>query len=298
MQPRAKWWLTLGLGLAHLGIASPSPGQIEAKASATVKVGSDKHPCGGKEQRECIPADIAVYAPLELRAGRWDLNGVDRDYDPTEFTVGVSPDITIQAGGATSRSRITASLGGGNSGFAGELGGIWMFGGRLSMGRGEVGGGFARMGVDASLGGNADFYHSHLELPRFELGYQLIESENLFLELAGRGGLLLTGRHRVFDRTRDIGFSLDGGGFLTLQMEFIRVQIDAVRIYESKHAPKTPIDRGQADVCALLGGLAICLTASTDRAEILSEGETLATRGAFLGAKIAATDARILSDAF
>jgi hypothetical protein len=261
--------------------------EVEAK----VKVGKTPNACD--DEGDCVAVDVARYAPFDLRVGRWNLEGTSRTFSPTQFTVGVNPDMTIHARGATSRSRIQANAGGGNSGFEGNLGGIWTFGGRLSFGQGEHGGLFGRGGIDAYLGGNSDFYHSHLELPRFELGYQLLKTGSLFIEAAGRGGLVLTGRHRVFDRTRDIGVSMSAGGYLTVQLDYFRVQLDAARIFEGAHAPKTPIDRGQADVCGLLGHLAVCISASSDRGEISSDGEDVATHADFIGLRIAGTDASI-----
>ena len=249
--------------------------------------------CKDDPNRKCIPADVVTYAPFDLRVGRWDLEGTTRNFEPTQFTVGINPDVTVHAMGATTRSTITASLGGGNSGFEWTLGGIWRFGGRVSLDQGKSGGPFARIGVDAYMGGNSDYYHSHLELPRFELGYQLIKTNALFLEAAARGGLMLTGRRRIFDRTRDIGFSLDAGGMLTLQMPFLRLHVDVVRIYEDDHAPETPIDRAELGVCGLFAPLALCLTASADRGEIFSNGQPVDTRGDFVGGKLTVTDADI-----
>lgn len=281
-------------GISLLVTATTASAQVAAEAGASAKVAVGEQPdCKKDPKRNCIPADVVTYAPFSLRVGRWDLNGVSRDYEPTQFTVGINPDVTAQAMGATTRTIIKAQLGGGNSGFEWDLGGIWMFGGRLSVGQGRHGGPFARLGLDANLGGNSDYYHSHLELPRFELGYQFIKTDSLFVEAAGRGGLTLVGRRRIFDDTRDIGFSLDAGGFLTLQMQSLRANVDLLRIYEDEHAPKTPIDRGQLDLCGLLGGLALCFTASVDRSDMTLNGQTTDTRADFIGGKLEFTDARI-----
>jgi hypothetical protein len=286
--------LTVGLFVSLCTASAASAAEVAAEAMAGAKLAIAKKPsCKEDSERDCIPADVVTYAPFDLRIGRWDLDGTTREFEPTQFTVGINPDMTIHALGATTRSTITASLGGGDSGFEWTLGGIWRFGGRLSLGQGKHGGPFARIGVDAYMGGNSDYYRSHLELPRFELGYQLIKTNSLFLEAAGRGGLMLTGRRRIFDRTRDIGFSLDAGGMLTLQMPFLRLHVDVVRIYEDDHAPESPIDRGQLDVCGILSQLALCLTASADRGEIFANGQDVDTRGDFIGGKLAFTNAEI-----
>jgi len=286
--------LILGLVVGSCFSGYAGAAEIGARATAGAQLAMGNKPrCKENSDRKCIPADVVTYAPLNLRIGRWDMDGTTREFEPTQFTIGINPDMTVYAMGATTRSTITASLGGGDSGFEWTLGGIWRVGGRLSLGRDKSGGPFARIGVDAFMGGNSDYYHSHLEAPRFELGYQLIKTDALFLEVLGRGGLMLTGRRRLFERTRDIGFNLDAGGLLTLQMPYFRVHVDVVRIYEDDHAPKSPIDRGQLDVCGMLSSLALCLTASADRGEIFSAGRAVDTRGDFIGGMLAVTDASI-----
>ena len=282
-------WLLLVAGAASAQV------EVGAEAGAKVAVGErgKRHePCGKRGGKRCFPGSMAVYAPFDFRVGRWDLRGTTRSYQPTQFTVGMNPDVTIFSHGYTNRSRVVANLGGGNSGTEWNLGGIWTFGGRLSLGQAQQGGLFGRVGLDGYLGGNSDFYHSHLELPRFELGYQLFSNSSLFVEAAGRGGLMLAGRHRVFDRTRDIGFSASIGGYLTLQMQYLRVQVDALRVLEGAHEPKTPIDRAEADLCGLLGSLALCATASSERAEV-SNGQGIKTHADFIGLKLAGVNASL-----
>lgn len=278
--------------------ATPARAQVAIDAGAKVAVGAAAGSCKADPNKKCVPADVAVYAPFDLRLGRWKLDGVQRDYDPLQFTLGINPDVTVHAYGLTTRTILTANIGGGNSGLEWNVGGIWMFGGRLSIGQAQDGGMFARIGLDTHLGGNSDYYQSHLSLPRFELGYQLIKTNQIFLEAAGRTGLTLAGRHEVLDRTRDLGFSLEAGGTVTLQMNFLRLHVDAVRIYEEEHSPKTPVDRGQLDLCGLLSRLALCLTASANRAEVSSYGEAVETKADFIGAKLSATDAQITHDEF
>lgn len=286
------------VGAAVAWVAPPANAQVAVDAGAKVAVGDASGSCKTNPNKKCVPADVAVYAPFDLRIGRWTLEGVQRDYDPLQFTVGINPDVTVHAYGVTTRTILTANLGGGNSGFEWNLGGVWMFGGRLSIGQAQDGGMFARIGLDTHLGGNSDYYQSHLSLPRFDLGYQLIKADHIFLEAAGRTGLTLAGRHEVLDRTRDLGFSLEAGGTLTLQMKFLRLYVDAVRIYEKEHAPETPVDRGQLDLCGLLSRFSLCLTASAYRAEVRSYGETYDTKADFIGAKLQATDAQIVHDEF
>lgn len=294
----AKYVPSVMLCAAVAWVASPANAQVAVDAGAKVAVGDTSGSCKTDPTRKCVPADVAVYAPFDLRLGRWTLEGVQRDYDPLQFTVGINPDVTVHAHGLTTRTILTANIGGGNSGLEWNLGGIWMFGGRLSIGQGQEGGMFARIGLDAHMGGNSDYYQSHLSLPRVELGYQLIKTNHMFLEAAGRTGLTLAGRHEVLDRTRDLGFSLEAGGTATLQMKFLRLYVDAVRIYEKEHRPETPVDRGQLDLCGLLSRLALCFTASANRGEVWSYGEAVETKADFIGAKLQATDAQIIHDEF
>lgn len=283
----ASWWA-----------AAPARAQVAVDAGAKVAIGDASGSCKTDPRKKCVPADVAVYAPFDLRLGRWTLEGVQRDFDPLQFTVGFNPDVTVYAYGVTTRTILTANIGGGNSGLEWNLGGIWMFGGRLSLGQAQEGGVFGRVGLDTHLGGNSDYYQSHLTLPRFELGYQLIKAHSIFLEAAGRTGLTLAGRHEVLDRTRDLGFSLEAGGTVTLQLNFLRLYVDAVRVYEKGHQPETPVDRGQLDLCGLLSRVSLCLTAAAYRGEVSSYGDAYETRADFLGGKLQFTDARIVHDEF
>ncbi len=234
---------------------------------------------------------VAMFTPFALGAGTWGIEGTTRDYDPTSFTVGIAPDLTVYFGHGTFRHRLSAHLGGGESGFEWDLGGVWMFGGRLMSGSSSP---FARVGFDTWFGGNTDFYHSHFEAPRFEAGYQLLLVDDVFLELAGRGGLMLAGRHRVFDRTRDIGTSLDAGGYLTLQLSFLRLHAEAVRIFETRNAPETPLDRGQAELCAILAQhLEVCAKGSLDRGDVSSAAGGVETSASYLGLSLGLGAARI-----
>ena len=282
---------------ALLSMATTASAQVAAEAAAGAKVAVGGS-CGTDPNKKCVPADVVVYAPFDIRVGRWDLEGPNREYDPLQATLGINPDITVHAMGLTSRTIIIANLGGGNSGFEWNIGGIWMFGGRLSFGQGKEGGLFARIGLDTHLGGNSDYYMSHLSLPRFELGYQLIKTDKMFLELAGRTGLTLTGRHEVLDRTRDLGFSYEGGGTATLQMKFLRLYVDAVRIFEEKNRPETPVDRAQADLCGILKRFSLCFTASANRGDVWTNGRAEETHADFIGGKLQATEAQIMRDEF
>src|SRR6186997_2376664 len=121
---------------ALLSTATTASAQVtaEAEAAAKVAVGGS---CTTDPNKKCIPADVVVYAPFDIRVGRWDLEGPNRKYEPLQFTLGINPDVTVHAMGLTSRTIIVANLGGGNSGFEWNIGGIWMFGGRLSFGQGK-----------------------------------------------------------------------------------------------------------------------------------------------------------------
>jgi hypothetical protein len=284
----ATFLVVAGAARAESGVG------VEGSVKGQVKVATHHEPPGCDGARECERA-AAVFTPFVLRVGTWGLRGTTRDYDPTTVTVGIEPDLTMRIGHATVRNRVNAHIGGGESGFEWDVGGVWMLGGRLSSASGAP---FARVGIDTGFAGNSDFYHSHFEAPRFELGYQLLRIDDVFLEVAARGGLMLAGRHRVFDRTRDIGTSLDAGGLLTLQLSFMRLQAEALRIFEARNEPKTPLDRGQAQLCAILGRhLEFCANGSVDRAEVSTAAGGEETRASYLGLSLGVGEAGIFEHA-
>jgi hypothetical protein len=281
-------------GCAGALIAELAAAEALVELEARVDVGKAEAACEDPALA-CVAVDQVIFAPFGLSLGRWDLQGATRDYDPTQLTVELNPDTVWHSRGLTTRSRISAGLGGGSSGFAWSAGGVWMFGGRLNLGRLEQSGPFARVGLGAESSGNSDLNFSHLELPRFELGYQLIQDDALFFELAGQSGLMLAGRHHVIDRTRDIGVSFNAGFMATLQTGFLRVHADVSRTYENERTPETAIDRGKADVCGLLGRVAVCLSGSLQRAEVWSNDQAVATGAGFIGGKLAIVAHQITS---
>lgn len=283
---------TLGTSLVLLVLPARAETGVKVRGSVEggVEVAARKEPPGCSAERPC-ERGAAVFAPFALRAGTWALKGTTRDFDPTTVTVGIAPDLTVRFGHATVRNQLSAHIGGGESGLEWDVGGAWMFGVRLGLGNGAP---FARAGIDTWFGGNSDFYHSHFEAPRFELGYQLLRVDDVFLEIGARGGLMLAGRHRVFDRTRDIGTSLDAGGFTTLQLSFLRLHAEGVRIFETRNEPKTPIDRGRAELCAILGQyVELCAMGSIDRGEVSSPGGGLETSASYLGLALGVGEARM-----
>ena len=90
--------------------ATPAHAQVQMDAGAKVAVGDTSGSCKTDPTKKCIPADVVVYAPFDLRLGRWTLEGVQRDYDPLQFTVGINPDVTVHAYGLTTRTIITAMV--------------------------------------------------------------------------------------------------------------------------------------------------------------------------------------------
>jgi hypothetical protein len=286
--------IPLQVSLAAVSLLWVSRARAEVSARAEGTLGGALEVATGEADCDAdvgCKSGVAMFTPFALGAGTWGLEGTTREYDPTSFTVGIAPDLAVYFNHGTFRHRLNAHLGGGESGFKWDLGGVWMFGGRLMRGGGSP---FARVGFDTWFGGNADFYHSHFEAPRFEVGYQFFRVDDVFLEVAGRGGLMLAGRHRVFDRTRDIGTSLDAGGYVTLQLSFLRLHAEAVRIFETRNEPGTPLDRGQAELCAILAHhLEVCAKGALDRGEVSSAEGGVETSASYLGLSLGFGAARI-----
>jgi hypothetical protein len=287
--------ISLGIGAAALLASAAARAETGVKVEGTVGAAVEVHQDDGWYCASDDPCErvAAVFAPFGLRGGARALRGVTRDFDAGSVTVGIAPDVAERAGYTTWRRRLSAHLGGGQSGFEWDLGALLLAGGRLGAGAGAP---FARAGVDVWFSGNSDYYHSHFEAPRFEVGYQFLAADRVFFEIGGRGGLMLAGRHRVFDRTRDIGAAFDAGGFLTLQLSFLRLNAEALRIFETRNAPETALDRAHADLCAIFSSnLALCMTGSIDRGEVVSGGDAVEITASYLGFALSFGQARITS---
>jgi hypothetical protein len=176
--------------------------------------------------------------------------------------------VTAHAAGETYRTyRIfslrtsgIAGLGGGSGGLEGALGGTVAAGIRVPVA--EHHGPVIRVGLGGELLGNSQFYYSHIDLPIGEVGYQYTNGHTVF-EIGGRGGSLITGRYNTGDSfRRELGTSLELGGYLAAHGNHGRIDVNYMHIAATPD-PGTGVDvlRGAACGYVVLDKVAICADA-------------------------------------
>lgn len=152
-------------------------------------------------------------------------------------------------------------IGGGGSGFEGELGGTLTVGVRIPFSRKQ--GPIARVGVAGHVLGNELFYSSRIELPRSELGYQYI-SGVVVLEAGATLGYVIDGRYGQRLPARTDGISphtplagLEVGGYLSAQVPHVRlgVAMESVPMVEGY---KGNVLMGTATACLVGFVFALC----------------------------------------
>jgi hypothetical protein len=139
-----------------------------------------------------------------------------------------------------------AGLGGGSGGLEGALGGTLALGIRVPVSphHGPV----IRVGLGGELLGNSQFYYSHIDLPLGEVGYQYINGHTVF-EIGGRGASLITGRYNTGDSfRRELGTSLELGGYLAAHAEQGRVDVSFMHIAATPD-PGTGVDVLRGTAC-------------------------------------------------
>lgn len=150
-------------------------------------------------------------------------------------------------------------LGGGEGGFEGALSGTIDVGYRAPVS--DEHGPFARAGFDGRLQGNDDLYFSMLEIPRLTVGWQYL-SGKVVVEGGARGGPILTGRYNPgADGYRRLSGSLEWGGFVSAQVDFLRADVSVMRIEARRTGNGTPVDVGRAMFCGVAGPVGICADA-------------------------------------
>jgi hypothetical protein len=150
---------------------------------------------------------------------------------------------------------------------------------------GDDHGPFARMGLAYQIMGNNKFYRSYVELPRGEVGYQLLTSGAL-VEVSGRAGLVLGGRYYTGDHAqRRIDSELEWGGSATVQLDPLRLHASAMRIEAHQTGPGTPIDQLDGAVCLNpWKGLLLCGHGSYHRGDVeLPGGRFQESTATYLG---------------
>jgi hypothetical protein len=165
----------------------------------------------------------------------------------------------------TTHGAMSFVLGGGSAGFEGALAGTVDVGYRLPVS--DTTGPFGRAGFDGRLQGNDEYYFSMLELPRLSLGWQFLH-EKIVFEAGAHGGPILTGRYNPgAEGYRRLSGSFEGGLFVSMQMDFLRLDMNAMRIEARKTGTGRPVDVAKGTLCGLAGKVGICVDAMLMRGD-------------------------------
>lgn len=155
----------------------------------------------------------------------------------------------MNMGRLTARYRHLYRIGGGQAGFDGgadvdaQIGGLWS----LAQDQALV----ARVGARSYLYGNDRLFASLIALPTAEAGYQLL-SESWHVELLGRGGLVLLGKHRTLDTpSENLGGTFMYGAGMALGWRALNAEAAWSAIGTEGH-------RLDVTGCAIAGKLGFC----------------------------------------
>ncbi|MCK6534894.1 MAG: hypothetical protein L6Q84_18125 [Polyangiaceae bacterium] len=196
-------------------------------------------------------------------AGIFGLRGSESVVDGSDAKAGLALSslsrsvVTDPRGGVTARAGHMAFIGGGRGGVEGGLGVDLGFG--LFHAMGNRHGPFSRLGGRAFVLGSSVFYASLVELPQFELGYQLL-SRDLYLELAPRVGSVLTGRMNPGDDRRRLGPTFEWGGRLALGAGPLDLDVELTRV-TPRDADYGSVDLVSALLCGGARRLGACFEA-------------------------------------
>src|SRR5690606_27985145 len=115
-----------------------------------------------------------------------------------------------------------------------------------------------------------DYYFSMLELPRLSLGWQYL-SGKVVVEGGPRAGPILAGRYNPgIDGRRRLVSAFEWGGFVSVQVDFLRADVSAMRIEARKTGSGEPIDVGRATLCGIAGKVGICFDGMLFHGDALS----------------------------
>jgi hypothetical protein len=158
---------------------------------------------------------------------------------------------TIFAG----RSYGLGFIGGGSAGFEGGLGAELAFGLRIPFA--SVHGPVARIAIEGFLMGNQSFYSSMLELPKGELGYQLLD-RNLLFEAAATAGPVLAGYFNVEGAPkRPLGGLFQVGGHVALGVQNAHLELAVSRL-DAGDFRFGALHQVQSSLCGLPSVFSIC----------------------------------------
>lgn len=191
---------------------------------------------------------------------------------------------------ATIRLAHFAFIGGGTGGVEGGIGLAYAMG--IITQVADDHGPFGRIGGRAHLLGNDELYHSLVELPELQIGYQLLRRK-LHLELAGRAGAVLVGRYNPDDARRPLGKAFEWGGLASLRVDPVHFDMEWMRIEARASDPDSPVDVLSGSLCGAAFPLGICLDIRHFSGEVRpnASGGTLDLTTMYFGVTIGAGNA-------
>jgi hypothetical protein len=202
-----------------------------------------------------------------IRGSALTVSGSDHDATTHGLSFWVSG-TSYGAVGSMGRTRATffGGLGGGSGGFEGALGGSSAIGLRLPVTDDQ--GPVARLGIDGFLMGNDTYYHSSLQFPQAQLGYQVLTRGEGVFEIGGTAAPVLDGRLDVgTDARRKLGGSLGVGGYASFQQSGFAGNLGWSRVF-AQSDPGTPVDWLTLDVCFAVG-IGVCFDARYMRGDVV-----------------------------
>jgi len=181
-----------------------------------------------------------------------DADGLDHSVSWAFRTLGYAQDDWVSV-----HREEHGQLGGGSAGFHGEIGALLRGGIRWPLGLDH--GPLLRGGIQLYVGGNDWLYHSLVELPHGQVGYQVLTEDVLF-ELGMQGGFSLLGHLAAGDEAeRSLGQVPDWGAALALHVNPVRIDLWWRRFEPGAEGDASgPVDTARAQLCGTAWYLALC----------------------------------------
>jgi len=172
---------------------------------------------------EPVDGNAAGFAHLSLRFQQYDVRGTDSDGRIRSLGVALGGQATgTFEKGYTVTGQMFGALGGGG----GQVDGL--FNGGVDVGARYAPGGshgpFLRLGLGGSVVGSEKLHRSYFELPRAQLGWQIL-TDRYLVEIAARGSVALTGRYQAGAAlARSYGARMTWGGAVLFQWSPFRLE--------------------------------------------------------------------------
>ncbi|NUQ77771.1 MAG: hypothetical protein HUU21_29900 [Polyangiaceae bacterium] len=201
-----------------------------------------------------------------VRAGSLTIRGSDADGRALGAVFSGRTEGYAQDGWVSVHRLQWASIGWGEGGFEGELGGLLEGGPRLKLwGRHGV---VFRGGLQAYFGGNEMLYSSLLELPRVVAAYQLL-SRRVLLEAGFQGAFVLLGCYNAGEEFgRRLGLAPNWGAFASFQRAPARISVSFSRVEAHFSGSGRPVDMAGGLACGFVGKLSLCTDARYWRGDL------------------------------